>query len=84
MTANPALATKLQLAERIQAVDWDSVSRDLDAQGNATINRLLSSEECEGLINLYPKNDSFRSTIVMARHGFGLGEYNTSAIRCRI
>src|ERR1700761_4826140 len=76
MTTNPALAIKRQqLAERIQAVDWENVSRDLDAQGNATINRLLSPEECDEIVNLYPKSDNFRSTVVMARHGFGRGEY---------
>jgi uncharacterized protein len=60
---------------RIEAVDWDRVSQDLNAQGSAVIERLLSPDECESIASLYPKDDIFRSHIVMARHGFGRGEY---------
>jgi uncharacterized protein len=60
---------------RIEAVDWDCVSQDLNAQGSAVIERLLSPDECESIASLYPKDDIFRSHIVMARHGFGRGEY---------
>ena len=65
----------MRITERIQSVDWECVSRDLDAQGNAIIDHLLSPAECESIINLYPKDDIFRSAVVMARHGFGRGEY---------
>jgi hypothetical protein len=51
------------------------VSQDLDAQGNAIIERLLSPDECQALAALYPKDDTFRSRVVMERHGFGRGEY---------
>jgi uncharacterized protein len=61
------------LAER--AVDWDRVSRDLDARGNAVLEQLLSTEECRALAALYPADGMFRSRIVMGRHGFGRGEY---------
>jgi uncharacterized protein len=62
------------LAER-RAVDWDRVSRDLDARGNAVLEQLLSPEECRALAALYPADGMFRSRIVMGRHGFGRGEY---------
>jgi len=31
----------------VAAIDWEQVSRDLDAQGSAMIEHLLSPEECE-------------------------------------
>ena len=48
---------------------------ELDAQGCATIPGLLSRDECEAIAALYAKEELFRSRIVMARHGFGRGEY---------
>jgi hypothetical protein len=60
---------------RIAAVEWSQVTEDLDAHGNAVVNRLLSPAECAGLIALYPHDELFRSRVVMARHGFGRGEY---------
>jgi len=64
-----------RVAERIKAVDWARVSHDLDAQGSAVIERLLSRAECDALVALYPRDDLFRSRVVMSRHGFGRGEY---------
>lgn len=59
----------------MQANHWKNVARDLDAQGSAVLEHLLSAEECRALSALYPKDDLFRSHVVMARHGFGRGEY---------
>ena len=56
-------------------IDWAGVSSNLDAQGNAVIGRLLSPDECDALVALYSSEDRFRSRVVMARHGFGRGEY---------
>jgi len=61
--------------ERIAAVDWRRVAAELDAQGAATIESLITSAECQALAALYPLDALFRSTVVMARHGFGRGEY---------
>jgi hypothetical protein len=55
--------------------DWNEVARDLDAQGSAMLDRLLSPEECRAISALYPQDDLFRSRVVMGRHGFGRGEY---------
>ncbi|MGH9583675.1 MAG: 2OG-Fe(II) oxygenase [Bryobacteraceae bacterium] len=63
------------VAERVASYDWARVSRDLDAQGNAIVERLLSPDECRGIASLYANDAIFRSRIVMARHGFGRGEY---------
>ena len=77
-TAAPSAATPIAptaLAERIESIDWAGVGRDLDAAGNAVLERVLSPEECRELASLYQRDDLFRSRIVMARHGFGRGEY---------
>ena len=68
-------AAPKNVAGRVTALDWARVSQDLDAQGNATIERLLSPDECRAIAGLYPKDEIFRSRVVMARHGFGRGEY---------
>ncbi|MFL5472636.1 MAG: 2OG-Fe(II) oxygenase [Gemmatimonadales bacterium] len=51
------------------------MERDLDSQGNALLGQLISPEECGQLAALYDQENGFRSRIVMARHGFGRGEY---------
>jgi hypothetical protein len=61
--------------ELIEMLDWERVSRDLDAQGNALLEGILSREECQALAALYSEDDCFRSRVVMGRHGFGRGEY---------
>jgi hypothetical protein len=63
------------LTSHIASIDWAQVSQDLDAQGFATIGRLLTPAQCDGLVNLYASTDLFRSRVVMSRHGFGRGEY---------
>ena len=55
--------------------EWKTVARDLDAQGSAVVEHLLSAEECRALSALYSQDDLFRSRVVMGRHGFGRGEY---------
>ncbi len=52
-----------------------SLEADLDSQGCALIDTLLSPEECLAFAALYPEERLFRSTVHMARHGFGKGEY---------
>ena len=64
-----------RVRKRVNAVDWARVSHDLDAEGSAVIERLLSPVECDALVSLYPRDDLFRSRVVMSRHGFGRGEY---------
>nr|WP_211486993.1 2OG-Fe(II) oxygenase [Corallococcus exiguus] len=47
----------------------------MDARGCAVLEQLLTPDECEALALLYGVDDAFRSRVVMARHGFGRGEY---------
>jgi hypothetical protein len=63
------------VGSRLAAYDWEGVSGGLDAGGNAILPRLLAPEECRELAELYLDSTLFRSRIVMARHGFGRGEY---------
>lgn len=51
------------------------MARSLDARGNAVLPALLTPEQCDDLAALYPRQDGYRARIVMARHGFGRGEY---------
>jgi hypothetical protein len=62
-------------AARLEAVDWSALASDLDAQGSAVLPALLSPEECSSMAALYDDPAHFRSKVVMARHGFGRGEY---------
>jgi uncharacterized protein len=62
-------------SDRITLFDWAALSVELDAQGCALVPGLLSHEECREVAELYASDTQFRSRVVMARHGFGRGEY---------
>jgi hypothetical protein len=63
------------IPQRVDAVDWSQVSKDLDVEGNAIIKGMLAPDECDRIRVLYDEQDIFRSQVVMERHGFGRGEY---------
>jgi hypothetical protein len=71
----PALDSHGSVTDRIKAIDWQRIWHEVDDQGSARIERLLSPPECRFLASLYPNDDLFRSRVVMSRHGFGRGEY---------
>jgi hypothetical protein len=60
---------------RIDATDWSTIANELNESGNAVLKNLLTPKDCEALAGCYEKDDLFRSRVVMARHGFGRGEY---------
>jgi uncharacterized protein len=64
-----------QLAERIAALDWNSLQQTLDEQGYAPIPPLLDKDQCSQIINTYEEEAYFRNTVDMARYRFGIGEY---------
>ena len=70
-----AIASANDIEERMTAIDWERVSQHVDSHGNAVIERLITPSECGALTSLYPIDALFRSRVVMARHGFGRGEY---------
>jgi uncharacterized protein len=61
--------------DRIDQFDWNAVGAELNAQGCAVLPKLLSADECKHIAALYPRDEHFRSQVIMARHGFGKGEY---------
>ncbi len=65
----------ISLASRIDSLDWSSLVERLDQQGFATTGPLLSQDECLALTALYDDPAPWRNRVVMARHGFGQGEY---------
>jgi len=60
---------------RVQRIDASALDGDLEAQGWSVLPDLLSSAECDHVASLYGQDEGFRSRVVMARHGFGKGEY---------
>jgi hypothetical protein len=63
------------LGVRIETYNWSSVAAHLDAHGYAILEKLLTADECGAIAGWYADDRRFRSHIVMARHGFGRGEY---------
>ena len=63
------------LATQMAALDWTDIAAQLDSHGCATTGRLLTSQQCATLATSYASDAPFRSRVVMARHGFGRGEY---------
>src|SRR3954452_18174176 len=56
-------------------IDLEAAATNLDARGFFVCGPLLSPGECAALVSLHGDEARFRTRIVMARHGFGLGEY---------
>jgi len=63
------------ITARVGAADWPRLERDLDDRGSAVIEHLLTLDECAAAEAAYDDAALFRSRVVMARHGFGRGEY---------
>jgi hypothetical protein len=61
--------------ERMDTMDWTAVATDLDAQGWTILPSLIGNEEAVGIARMYGDDAGFRSRVIMARHGFGQGEY---------
>lgn len=61
--------------DRVAGLPWAQIDRQLDDAGFAVTGPVLSAGECQALAALYARADGFRSRVVMARHGYGQGEY---------
>jgi uncharacterized protein len=60
---------------RVASYDWRAIIGELDGFRCTVLPALLSPEECARIAALFSNEDHFRSHVVMARHGFGKGEY---------
>jgi hypothetical protein len=59
----------------VEALDWPGLQRALNACGVARAEGLLDAQQCGDIAALYEYELGFRSRVIMARHGFGRGEY---------
>jgi hypothetical protein len=64
-----------EIGARVADLDWSGLAEEVDAHGAALARGLLAASECEEIAALYDDDALFRSAVVMARHGFGRGEY---------
>ncbi|MFN0072158.1 MAG: 2OG-Fe(II) oxygenase [Chloroflexota bacterium] len=65
----------LTIAERIERLDWHAIESSLWQYGCAETPPLLSPEECSAISAMYDEPQRFRKRVDMARHSYGLGEY---------
>jgi uncharacterized protein len=63
------------MTERIAQLEWETIEANLFADGYALVDDVLSADECAEIAEMYPRDGLFRSTVHMAAHGFGRGEY---------
>jgi uncharacterized protein len=75
MNAPDAIDAPRSLAARLETADWSAVCALLDASGCGVVPKLLGADECAAMTALYDEPKRFRSRVVMARHGYGRGEY---------
>lgn len=57
------------------SLDWNRIATELDDRGWALTGPLLAPQACAEIAALYVEDAPFRSRVMMARHGFGRGEY---------
>ena len=57
------------------STDWALLEQQLDQDGCAVLRSLLRAETCDDISALYAQSEPFRSQVIMARQGFGRGEY---------
>lgn len=63
------------MTNALATIDWTAIEAALDTEGWAVLPGLLTPKYCAALVAGYDDDARFRSTITMARHGFGRGEY---------
>jgi uncharacterized protein len=73
---NVPLQRSIQSEEdRISRHDWQRIDSELSSYGCAVLQKFLTPKESQLIAALYSEEKHFRSHIIMARHGFGKGEY---------
>lgn len=64
-----------KLGKRLCSLDWDGLAARLDRDGYAVTRPVLTAAECRRAIDLFDRDDCFRSTVDMRRVRFGSGVY---------
>lgn len=59
----------------VENANWQALEAELDTKGSAVLPGVLTPHACSELVQMYDRDPLFRSRVVMARHGFGRGEY---------
>ncbi|MGA0602672.1 2OG-Fe(II) oxygenase [Caulobacter sp. KR2-114] len=59
----------------LNALDWPRIEAELDTRGWALTGPLLGADACRAVAAAYDDDGLYRSRVVMARHGYGRGEY---------
>jgi hypothetical protein len=75
VSAADGAAAEKSVAGVVRETDWPTLAAELDAYGCATTARLLTAAQCRQIADLYDSPGLFRSTVDMARHRFGSGQY---------
>ncbi|MFJ2909829.1 2OG-Fe(II) oxygenase [Streptomyces sp. NPDC087228] len=60
---------------RVDTTDWTALADEVDAHGSALTGQLLTPDQCRAIAVLYDETERFRTTVDMARHRFGSGQY---------
>jgi uncharacterized protein len=63
------------VADRVDRLHWADIGAGLDDVGVGPTGSVLTVGECRSLVDVYGDDSRFRSTIDMARHRFGEGQY---------
>ncbi|MFJ9455352.1 2OG-Fe(II) oxygenase [Kitasatospora sp. NPDC101447] len=67
--------TDRAVADRLDGTDWAALVGELDEYGHALTGPLLTPAECRTISDRYDEPEHFRTTVDMARHRFGSGQY---------
>ena len=74
-SARKLVAAAAGIGVHVAGLDWQAIADELNAHGYAIVPGMLTADECVALAAQYAQPQLYRSRIVMARHGFGSGEY---------
>ncbi|WP_435223401.1 2OG-Fe(II) oxygenase [Streptomyces sp. Tue6028] len=74
-TTQTAARTPTPVSDRVARADWAALADELDAHGHAPTGPVLTPAQCREIAALYDETDRFRTTVDMARHRFGSGQY---------
>jgi hypothetical protein len=75
LIATDSTSARSSFQARVDRADWDAARAGLEEYGCGSTGPLLMPDEASEIAALYDDESRFRSTVNMARHRFGKGEY---------